>query len=100
MRATHAEMIELGHIFAGRLNLAKGPAAVAVPTQGLSIPNVPGGVFWDPPADAAFLATVRAELRSDIPVTTFARHVNDPEFGVAVAELFLELMSQSAGAPA
>jgi uncharacterized protein (UPF0261 family) len=100
VRATHAEMIELGHIFAGRLNLAKGPVVVAVPTQGLSIPNVPGGVFWNPPADAAFLATVRAELRRDIPVTTFARHVNDPEFGVAVAELFLELMSQSAGAPA
>ena len=100
VRATHAEMIELGHIFAGRLNLAKGPVVVAVPTEGLSIPNVPGGVFWDPPADAAFLATVRAELHGDIPVTTSARHVNDPEFGVAVAKLFLELMSQSAGAPA
>jgi uncharacterized protein (UPF0261 family) len=97
VRATHAEMIELGHIFAGRLNLAKGPVVVAVPTQGLSIPNVPGGVFWDPPADAAFLATVRAELRDDIPVMTFARHVNDPDFGVAVAELFLDVMSQSAG---
>ena len=100
VRATHAEMIELGHIFAGRLNLARSPVAVAVPTEGLSIPNVPGGVFWDPPADAAFLATVRIELRGDIPVKTFARHVNDPEFGVAVAELFLELMSQPAGAPA
>lgn len=100
VRATHAEMVELGHIFAARLNLARGPVAVAVPTEGLSIPNVPGGVFWDPPADAAFLATVRAELRGDIPVTTFARHVNDPDFGVAVAELFLELMSQPAGAPA
>jgi uncharacterized protein (UPF0261 family) len=93
VRATHAEMIELGHIFAGRLNLARGPVAVAVPTEGLSIPNTPGGVFWDPPADAAFLATVRAELRGDIPVTTLARHVNDPAFGVAVAELFLELMA-------
>jgi uncharacterized protein (UPF0261 family) len=100
VRATHAEMIELGHIFASRLNLAKGPVVVAVPTQGLSIPNVPGGVFWDPPADAAFLATVRAELRGDIPVTTLRGTSTTPSLGVAVAELFLELMSPSAGAPA
>ncbi len=38
-----------------------------VPTEGLSIPNVPGGVFWDPEADAGFLAELRARLRPDIP---------------------------------
>jgi uncharacterized protein (UPF0261 family) len=64
-----------------------------MPTQGLSIPNVPGGVFWDPEADAAFLATMRAELRPDIPVLTYARHVNDPEFGRQVADLFVDLMA-------
>ena len=52
VRASHEEMIELGHIFGRRLNLARGPAVVAVPTEGLSIPNVPGGPFWDPAADA------------------------------------------------
>jgi uncharacterized protein (UPF0261 family) len=91
VRATHEEMIELGHIFAARLNLGRAPVVVAVPTQGLSIPNHPGGVFWDPAADAAFLATIRAELRPDIPVHTFARHVNDPAFGVEVAELFIQM---------
>jgi uncharacterized protein (UPF0261 family) len=97
VRATHAEMIELGHLFAARLNLARGPVVVAVPTQGLSIPNVPGGAFWDPAADAAFLATVRADLRADIPVSTFACHVNDPAFGIAVAEIFIDLMAEPAG---
>jgi uncharacterized protein (UPF0261 family) len=92
VRATHQEMIQLGHIFAQRLNLAKGPVVVAVPTQGLSIPNHPGGVFWDPEADAAFLAVVQEEIRPDIPVLTFPRHVNDPAFGVEVAELFVQLM--------
>jgi uncharacterized protein (UPF0261 family) len=94
VRASHGEMIELGHIFSRRLNLAKGPVIVAVPTQGLSIPNVPGGPFWDPPADADFLATVVAEIRSDIPVLTYERHVNDPQFGREVAGLFVDLMSQ------
>ncbi len=93
VRATHEEMIALGHLFAERLNPARGPVEVAVPTQGLSIPNVPDGPFWNPEADAAFLAALRKDLRDEFPVHTYERHVNDPAFGVEVAELFIELMS-------
>lgn len=92
VRASHEEMIELGHIFSRRLNLAEGAVIVAVPTEGLSIPNVPDGPFWDPAADADFLNTVKAEIREDIPILTYKQHVNDPEFGREVAELFLSLM--------
>jgi uncharacterized protein (UPF0261 family) len=95
VRASHEEMIALGHLFAQRLNLARGPLLIAVPTQGLSIPNYPGGVFWNPAADRAFLDTLKAEIRPDIPVLTFERHVNDPAFGVEVAELFIKLMEQN-----
>ncbi len=94
VRASHEEMVALGHLFAERLNLAKGPLVIAVPTQGLSIPNVPGGPFWDPEADAAFLATLKTEIRAGIQVTTFERHVNDPQFGQEVADLFINLMSK------
>lgn len=93
VRATHEEMIALGHLFAERLNLAGGPVAVAVPTRGLSIPNVPGGPFWNPEADAAFLATLHRELRKDIPIHTFECHVNDPAFGIEAADLFVKLIS-------
>jgi uncharacterized protein (UPF0261 family) len=92
VRASQADMVALGHLFAERLNLAKGPLLIAVPTQGLSIPNVPGGPFWNPEADAAFLATLRSEIRRDIPILTFERHVNDPKFGIEVADLFIDLM--------
>ncbi|MCB0242869.1 MAG: Tm-1-like ATP-binding domain-containing protein, partial [Anaerolineae bacterium] len=95
VRATYDEMIALGHLFAERLNLARGPVMIAVPTEGLSIPNVPGGVFWNPEADRAFLDTMRSEIRPDIPVLTYPRHVNDPAFGVEVAELFIELMRET-----
>jgi uncharacterized protein (UPF0261 family) len=95
VRASHEEMIELGHIFARKLNQAKGKVEVVVPTRGLSIPNVPGGVFWNPEADADFLKTLKSELRPDIPVKTFAQHVNDPSFGRQVAETFITLMEES-----
>jgi uncharacterized protein (UPF0261 family) len=92
VRTLEPEMAELGHRFAERLREATGPVKIAYPTQGLSIPSYPpDGVFWDPGADAAFMDTLRAELRSDIPILEYERHVNDPEFGVEVAELFLRM---------
>ena len=95
VRTSHEEMIELGHIFTRKLSQATGPMQVIVPTQGLSIPNVPGGVFWNPESDAAFLNTLTTELgavRPDIPIETYDYHVNDPVFGVLVAERFLNLV--------
>jgi uncharacterized protein (UPF0261 family) len=95
VRASHDEMIQLGQIFAERLNLATAPVIIAVPTQGISIPNVPGGPFWNPEADADFLKTLQTDIRADIPVHTYDKHVNDPEFGRIVANLFIEMMEGS-----
>jgi uncharacterized protein (UPF0261 family) len=92
VRASHEEMIALGRLFAERLNLSTATVVIAVPTQGLSIPNIPDGPFWNPEADAAFLTTLRENIRDDFPVHTFKRHVNDPSFGVSVAELFIDMM--------
>jgi uncharacterized protein (UPF0261 family) len=94
VRATQEEMVTLGHLFAERLNLATGPLVIAVPTQGLSIPNVPDGPFWNPEADAAFLAALRDEIDPEIPILTYEKHVNDPQFGEGVADLFINLMSK------
>jgi uncharacterized protein (UPF0261 family) len=93
VRTLKPEMAELGHRFAERLNEATGPVKIAYPTQGLSIPSYPpDGVFWDPEADAAFMETLRADLRPDIPISEHEYHVNDPPFGEKVAELFLEII--------
>jgi uncharacterized protein (UPF0261 family) len=94
VRASKEEMISLGKLFAERLNPSLGPVIIAVPTRGLSIPNVPGGPFWNPDADAAFLATLKQYLNKDVPVRTYERHVNDPEFGQEVADLFIQLMNK------
>lgn len=92
VRASKDEMIALGHLFAERLNPANGPVMIAVPTRGLSIPNVPGGPFWNPESDAAFLETLKENIREDIPVLLFDVHVNDPIFGETVADLFIKVM--------
>ena len=88
-------MIELGRIFAARLRDATGPTEVVVPTQGLSIPNVPGGPFWDEAGDAGFLASLRAELRPDIPVHAYPVHINTVEFADTVVARFVELLRKA-----
>jgi uncharacterized protein (UPF0261 family) len=93
VRTLPEEMEQLGRIFADRLNEATGPVEIMVPTEGLSIPNVPGGLFWDPGADAGFLASLRAHIRADIPISTHPRHINATEFALAVAERFVALLS-------
>jgi len=95
IRTSPEDMLTIAGVFAERLNQARGPVRVAIPTQGLSIPNTPGGPFWDPDADAAFRDLLRKELREDIPVSTHEYHVNDPEFGRMVAKLFLDLIQEA-----
>ncbi len=94
VRASHDEMVTLGQLFADRLNQAKGTVIIAIPTQGLSIPNVPNGPFWNPKSDAAFRENLKIHIREDIPIYTYERHVNDPEFGIEVADLFLDMMNK------
>lgn len=95
IRTSAAHMVEIAGIFIERLSVAQGPVTVAVPTRGLSIPNTPDGPFWDPAADAGFLDALRAGLPDTIPVRTYNRHVNDPEFGRDVARLFLDTMQET-----
>ena len=93
-RSDGTEMEKLGKKFADSLNEAKGAVKVAIPTKGISIPNKPGGVFFDPVADKRFMDQMKNTLRKDIEVLDFDYHVNDPEFGIAVGKLFIDLLEK------
>jgi uncharacterized protein (UPF0261 family) len=94
VRTLPDEMRRLGGIFADRLNETSGPTVVMVPTNGLSMPNVPGGVFWDPAADAGFTDELARRLRPDVPIERIAHHINDEDFARAVADRFVGLLTQ------
>jgi len=94
VRLDESEMNELGKIFADSLNEARGAVKVAIPLKGISIPNKPGGVFFDPAADKKFMDQVKNTLKKDIEIIDFDMHVNDPEFGIAVGKLFIDLMNK------
>jgi uncharacterized protein (UPF0261 family) len=92
--ATHQEKAIMGRIFAERVNDSTASTSIVMPMGGLSIPAVPDGPFWDPVGDAIFLAELRSHLRDDIPIVQVDRHINDPELGRFVADLFLAQVNE------
>ncbi len=91
MRTTGDECAELGRILARKLNAARGPLAVFIPADGVSMIDAPGAPFHDPTADAALAGELRSGLRPGIEVVELAAHINDPAFAEAMAERLDEL---------
>jgi uncharacterized protein (UPF0261 family) len=93
------EMAAVARIVAERLNEALGPVRVVIPNRGFSINSVAGGKLWDPEGDAAFIESLAAALRPDIPLESVDTHVNDPAFAELVAARYLLMISGEAGRP-
>jgi uncharacterized protein (UPF0261 family) len=93
IRASREEMLEVARRIAAKINVAKGPLAVAIPTGGLSIPNHPGGEFWEPETDAAFRTELKNALNDGIRCIEVDAHVNTQEMADCVAQLFFEIVS-------
>ncbi len=102
MRASAAEMEELGRWIAQKLNRAASPAALLVPLRGFSKYDAadgpravdffgnPAGTFHDPEADMAFLGGVKSALdRKRVRLLELDLHINDKAFAEKAAEVFL-----------
>ncbi|HVS50363.1 MAG TPA: Tm-1-like ATP-binding domain-containing protein [Candidatus Dormibacteraeota bacterium] len=92
------EMAELGSLVAKRLNGARGPVSVVAPTRGFSLSDTHGNALWYPEADAAFLRSLEASLRSGIAFERVDATVNDPAFADVVAERYLTITKEHAHA--
>jgi uncharacterized protein (UPF0261 family) len=93
MRTSSEENAQLGEIFADKLNQAQGPVLVLVPMGGFSEVDIPGGPFWLPEADQAFVDALRRNLRPGIPVEIMDVDVNNPAFSTRAVEALLALLS-------
>ncbi|MEU4224962.1 Tm-1-like ATP-binding domain-containing protein [Nonomuraea sp. NPDC026600] len=89
MRTTPEEMAELGARMAAKLSAATGPTELFIPQRGVSALDAPGMDFHDPKADEACF-----EALAVFPATEpLDLHINDPEFGRAMAERLHSLIS-------
>jgi uncharacterized protein (UPF0261 family) len=92
MRTTPEECSELGRRLGAKLSAATGPVALFVPLRGVSALSGDGGPFADPAADDALRAGLRETLGPSVEVHELDLHVNDPEFGRAMAARLDELL--------
>lgn len=95
VRLTRDQMVQVAALMAERLNQAKAPVTVAIPLGGYSFYNREGLHFREPDADRAFVLTLRARLKPEIPVTEIEGHVNDPPFVSEILTLFERLVKAS-----
>jgi len=94
VRLDRDHMADMGRVFGRKALAAKGPVRVVVPLGGLSIPDSPGGAFWDPEADAAFVEALHAELNGAVELECVDAHINAAEFTDRVVAHLTELLLQ------
>lgn len=92
MRTTVDENIRIGEMIAAAANAATGPVAILVPLRGVSQLDSPGGLFWDPAADAACFDAIKTNLKPGIPFIELDHNINDPEFADKATALLLEML--------
>ena len=91
-RTTSREVAEIGRLVAGKLNKAKGPVAVVVPTLGWSSLSEKDTDLHDPTADAAFVPALKETLGSGIEVKEVPKALNSPEFGRLLASTLVAMI--------
>ena len=93
---TNAEELKIvGETIAKKLNQAKGPVKVLIPTRGFSSLDIEGGVFYDPVADMAFINSLKSSLDKRIPVEEIDANINDERFAKIAADRFLDIIGFS-----
>ncbi len=92
LRTNVAENARIGEMLAVSANAATGPVALLWPLRGFSMLDSPAGDFWDPEADRACYAAVRARLDPSVRVIEVDANINDPPFAELAADTLLEMM--------
>ncbi len=90
MRTTPEETAELGKIMAHKLNEAKGPTTVLIPTQGVSAIDKTGQPFDSPEARDAWRENLKAHISHNVTLIEMDAHINDDEFATQLAETLLK----------
>jgi uncharacterized protein (UPF0261 family) len=99
VRTTHAELEQVAHLMADRLNAARGPVTVLVPSLGWSYVGSPGQVLHDPEANSALVKVLEERLEPHIPLRVVEATINDEEFARAAATTLTDLVRRAQSAP-
>jgi uncharacterized protein (UPF0261 family) len=94
MRTTIEENTELGQLIARKANTAQGPVRILLPLRGVSAIDAEGKPFFDPLADKALFAAIRANLQKHVELIELDLHINDRAFAERTACEFLSTVAE------
>ncbi len=94
LRLNKEEMAAVGREIARRLQHTKDEAIFMIPTAGYDSYAVKGEGFYDPEADAAFVAELKANLPANFRVIERDAHIEEPTFAKEAAELLISLIEK------
>jgi uncharacterized protein (UPF0261 family) len=92
LRLNREEMAAVGKEVARRLRHTRDDAVFMIPTAGYDSYAVKGMGFYDPAADAAFVAELKAGLPPNIRIIERETHIEDPAFATEAVETLVRLI--------
>lgn len=92
MRTSTEDNAKLARIMADKVNRAKGPVTVVIPTRGFSAYDQKGELFFDPEADQVLTETLQKAVGANVQIVLVDAHINDDEFADQAVALFLDMM--------
>ncbi len=92
LRLSREELVLVAGEMARKLNLAKGPVKFLMPQRGWSSFDAEGASVYEPESDQIFAQELRRLLKDEVEIREIDANIDEPEFGKAVVEAFLELM--------
>jgi len=95
VRTNSDELRELAAEQARRVNTAKGPIEWFIPLKGFCSYSIKDGPLYNPEADKAYIDTLKASIRKDIPVHLINTDINDPEFVSEMAKRIISMIEDS-----
>jgi uncharacterized protein (UPF0261 family) len=90
-RYNEAELVAAAEVYASKLNKARGPVRILVPTQGWSSLDKKGSILHAPEEDKVFIEELRRHLKREIEIQELDCHLEDPEFAFELASAFLQI---------
>lgn len=91
LRMSTEELLQVAHVFAEKLNRAKGPVRLVVPLKGWSSVDREGNPTYAPDEDRRFIQELRAYFKPDIEIREVDANMEDPAFAETLLEVALEV---------
>ena len=90
-RYNEDELIAGARVYAQKLNKARGPVKILVPTRGWSSLDRKGSILHAPEEDKVFIEELRRNLKQEIEMQELDFHLEDTKFALELVSVFLRV---------